>query len=402
MERKEPKILGSQGLSMSAYLVGMTLRPWSTVLFSTLLGCLAGCAPGPEPDLIDANAVLTPTLPETPADYEGMGFPDSWLNDPALALFGGFGNDAEITDEGATLGRVLFHDAQLSADNSVSCGTCHQQAHAFADPLPGSVGVSGTSLSRNTPGLFNLRYQRRLFWDMRAVGLENQVLQPIGHPDEMGMSLELLPEKLTELPHYPPLFDAAFGDPHIDLDRISEALIQFLLSLRSTNSRYDAGLANGFADFTASEALGREIFFRSDTRCNQCHGGLNFFAAQPFINGLETDYAAAGDGGIGALTGAASDDGRFKTVSLRNVGLTAPYMHDGRFATLREVVDFYSDGIQPHPYLDERFSDNGIGPPGQEPYRLDLTEAERQGLVDFLLTLSDTLLTSAPEFQSPF
>ena len=198
---------------MSAYLVGMTLRPWSTVLFSTLLGCLAGCAAGPEPDLVDADAVLIPTLPEIPADYEGMGFPDSWLNDPALALFGGFGNDAEITDEGATLGRVLFHDVQLSADNSVSCGTCHQQTHAFADPLPGSVGVSGTSLSRNTPGLFNLRYQRRLFWDMRVVGLENQVLQPIGHPDEMGMSLELLPEKLVELTYYPPLFEAAFGDP---------------------------------------------------------------------------------------------------------------------------------------------------------------------------------------------
>jgi cytochrome c peroxidase len=144
------------------------------------------------------------------------------------------------------------------------------------------------------------------------------------------------------------------------------------------------------------------VFFRSDTRCNQCHSGLNFFAAQPFINGLETDYAAAGDGGIGDLTGQASDDGRFKTVSLRNVGLTAPYMHDGRFASLRDVVDFYSDGIQPHPYLDERFSDNGIGPPGQEPYRLELTEAERQGLVDFLLTLNDTLLAVHPAFGSPF
>ena len=363
---------------------------------------LVGCGPGKTPNLAELGVYHEPDLPSPPIAYSDMGFPESWLNDPALALFGVFGNDVDITDEGATLGRVLFHDTQLSANNHVSCGSCHQQAHAFSDPLPGSVGVSGTPLLRNTPGLFNLRYQRRLFWDMRVVGLENQVLQPIGHPDEMGMSLELLPEKLAELPYYPPLFEAAFGDPQIDLDRISEALIQFLLSLRSTSSRYDAGLANGFADFTASEALGREVFFRSDTRCNQCHSGLNFFAAQPFINGLETDYAAAGDGGIGDLTGAASDDGRFKTVSLRNVGLTAPYMHDGRFATLRDVVDFYSDGIQPHPYLDERFSDNGIGPPGQEPYRLELTEAERQGLVDFMNTLSDTLLGVNPAFGSPF
>ena len=114
------------------------------------------------------------------------------------------------------------------------------------------------------------------------------------------------------------------------------------------------------------------------------------------------DYGAAGDAGIGDLSGSPTDDGRFKTVSLRNVGLTAPYMHDGRFPSLRAVVDFYSDGIVQHPYLDERFSDNGIGPPGQEPYRLELSELERVGLVDFLHTLSDTSITVNPAFSSPF
>ena len=216
------------------------------------------------------------------------------------------------------------------------------------------------------------------------------------------MDLEALPGKLAGLPYYPPLFEAAFGSQEIDLDGIVEALVQFLRSIRSHQSRYDAGLANGFAAFTPSELLGKEVFFRGDTRCNQCHSGLNFFSTQAFINGLELDYAAAGDGGIGALSGQASDDGRFKTVSLRNVGLTAPYMHDGRFATLREVVDFYSDGIQQHPFLDERFSDNGIGPPGQQPYQLELTEAEREGLVAFLNTLSDTVITTDPAFSSPF
>ena len=313
------------------------------------------------------------------------------------------GEDVDITDEGATLGRVLFHDVQLSADGSTSCGTCHRQSSAFADSRARSRGISGESLHRNAPGLFNLRYQQRMFWDQRVIGLANQVLQPIGHPDEMGMSLDLLPEKLRSLAYYPNLFEAAFGDPSIDLDRIADALVQFLLSIRSHQSRYDAGLANGFEDFTASESLGRNVFFRGDTRCNQCHSSLNFFAPSgATINGLDVDYAAAGDGGIGDLTGQASDDGRFKTVSLRNVGLTAPYMHDGRFTTLREVVDFYSDGIQPHPFLDERLSENGIGPAGQEPYRLQLTETERQGLVDFLNTLSDTVIVSMQALSDPF
>ena len=368
------------------------------VCFST--GCSKIQLPEPEPDPV--AEVAHPQLPPVPFAYAEMQFPEDWLNDPALALFGGFGESVDITDDGATLGRVLFHDVQLSVDNSVSCGSCHRQAHAFADAMPQSSGISGTPLLRNTPGLFNLRYQRRLFWDLRVAGLTNQVLQPIGHPDEMGMDLDDLTSKLTALPYYGALFESAFGDPTIDLDRIANALVQFLTSIRSYQSRYDAGIANGFADFTASELTGKDVFFRGDTRCNQCHSGLNFFSTQAFINGLELDYAGAGDAGIGALSGNPSDDGRFKTVSLRNVGLTAPYMHDGRFPDLRAVVDFYSDDILQHPYLDERFSDNGIGPPGQEPYRLELTEAERVGLVDFLHTLSDTAITAEPAFSSPF
>ncbi|MGB1618723.1 MAG: cytochrome-c peroxidase, partial [Flavobacteriales bacterium] len=356
----------------------------NTLLLFALLAGSMGCSRLEKPPLVDGADVHLPDLPSEAYAYSQMGFPDLWLNDPALQLFGGFGDEIEITDAGATLGRVLFHDVQLSADNTVSCGSCHKQEFAFADAASGSTGISGHVLHRNTPGLFNLRYQRRLFWDLRVVGLANQVLQPIGHPDEMGMPLDVLPDKLAALPYYPALFEQAFGDPFIDLDRITDALIQFLRSIRSTSSRYDEGLANGFASFTESELLGKSVFFRSDTRCNQCHSGLNFFATQPFINGLEVDYGQAGDGGIGELSGNASDDGRFKTVSLRNVGLTAPYMHDGRFAILREVVDFYSDGIQAHPFLDERLSENGIGPAGQEPYRLELSEAERQGLVDFL------------------
>ena len=380
----------------------MDSRNLKALLFFTLLMVAAGCTRPAESPWADESAVSVPDLPDEPIAYSEMAYPESWLNDPALQLFGGTNPGVDISDAGATLGRILFHDVQLSVDNTVSCSTCHRQENAFSDPAWVSTGVSGSPLPRNASSLFNLDYQRRLLWDLRVTGLINQVLEPIAHPDEMGMSLDVLPEKLASLTYYPDRFEEAFGDPAIDEHRIANALAQFLLSIRSTSSRYDEGLADGFASFTESELLGKSVFFRSDTRCNQCHSGLNFFSTQPAINGLETDYAAAGDGGIGALTGDTSDDGRFKTVSLRNVGWTAPYMHDGRLATLREVVDFYSDDIQPHPFLDERLSESGIGPPGQTPYHLDLSEAERQGLVDFLHTLSDTVLVTDPALSNPF
>ena len=250
--------------------------------------------------------------------------------------------------------------------------------------------------------LSNFRYQRRLFWDQRTIGLPNQVLEPIQHPDEMDLGLDSMVQRLTESAYYPALFYQAFGDSTVSSSKVASALSQFLMCFHSSASRYDAGLTNGFADFTASELLGRDLFFNGQTRCNQCHANRMFQSNQPFINGLEVDYGAAGDAGIGDLTGQADDDGRFKTVSLRNVGLSAPYMHDGRFATLREVVDFYSDDIQHHPFLDERLSETGAGPLGQAPYQLNLTEEERDALVEFLHTLSDTVLIDAWWLSDPF
>ena len=365
---------------------------------------IAGCERAVlEPDTPDDAPVLSPpVLPDPPFAYSALEFPDAWLEDPALQLFGGFGADLEVTDAGATLGRVLFYDPQLSIDGTVSCATCHQQARAFSDPVALSTGVSGNPTHRNAMALFNFRYQRRMFWDLSTVGLENQVLQPIEHPDEMAMDLASLPAHLADIPYYPALFEAAFGDEEVTLESVQSALAQFLLTFQSYSARFDTGLENDFADFTASELLGKDLFFNGQTRCNQCHSGKNLFSTQPFINGLEVDYAAAGDAGVGELSGDPFDDGRFKTVSLRNIGLTAPYMHDGRFATLREVVDFYSDGIQPHPYLDERLGENGFGSPGQAPYQLNLTEVEREALVDFLRTFDDTVMVSAEWLNDPF
>ena len=343
-----------------------------------------------------------PQLPSVPFQYSTQTFPEEWLTDPALQLFGNIGTDIAITDHGATLGRVLFYDAAMSADGTVSCASCHIQEKAFADDTPRSVGISGVPTRRNAMGLFNFKYQRRFFWDMRTAGLEQQVLEPIAHPDEMALSLEDLPARLGGQSYYTALFSSAFGSTEITPDRVASALTQFLLSMRSYASRYDAGRAHEFVNFTSSELLGKDVFFNGSTRCNQCHSGLNLFSTQAFINGLEMDYAAAGYGGIGELSGNPSDDGRFKTVSLRNIGLTAPYMHDGRFATLREVVDFYADEIQHHPYLDERLSVDGFGSPGQPPFQLTLSEEERTALVDFLNTFNDTLMTSSWWLSDPF
>ena len=371
------------------------------VIFALLLVVIGCKKPEPEP-ADDGAEARAPSLPEEVFAYSDLEFPQAWLDDPALQLFGGFGSDLEVTDAGATLGRVLFYDTELSSDGTVSCATCHQQERAFSDPVAQSTGVSGVPTERNAMGLFNFRYQRRMFWDVRTVGLENQVLQPIAHPDEMAMPLEELPAKLAGLPYYPELFEAAFGSDEVTLEGVQSALAQFLMTFQSFSSRFDQGLATNYAGFTEQELIGKDIFFNGETRCNQCHSGKNLFSTQAFINGLEVDYAAAGDAGVGALSGNPSDDGRFKTVSLRNVGLTAPYMHDGRFATLREVVDFYNDGIQPHPFLDERLGENGFGLPGQAPYQLNLSEAERDALVAFLHTFTDTVMVEAEWLSDPF
>ena len=367
-----------------------------------LMGVVACHKPVPEP----APPVVVETWPELPAipfSYSEASFPETWLSDPAMNLFRVNDADTPISDAGATLGRVLFYDPQLSSNLQVSCASCHRPEHGFADAAAVSEGVEGGVTHRNSMALINLAYQRRLFWDARETSLEAQVLKPIAHPDEMGMDLAAVPIRLEGVPYYAELFAEAFGDEEITVERVSRALAQFLRSLQATHSRYDAGLENGFGDFTDEELEGKALFFNGDTRCAQCHGTLNFFTpSELMVNGLDVNYGAAGDGGLADLTGNPSQDGLFRVVSLRNVGLTAPYMHDGRFATLREVVDFYADGIQPHPGLNHRLSETGVGPNGQSPMTMALDNEQREALVAFLHTLSDTTDWSNSPWGSPF
>ncbi len=346
-----------------------------------------------------ANALL---LPATPANYAAPVLPPSFLVQPILGQDNTPANNP-VTNAAATLGRTLFYDKRLSLNQTISCSSCHQRAHGFADSRKFSVGFQGGLTGRNSMGLSNARwYQRRaFFWDERAATLEDQVLQPIQNTTEMGMTLTGLVTRLSAEPYYATLFTAAFGTATVTSDRISRALAQFVRSIISTQSKYDIGAATGFANFTAEENQGRQIFLTPNQgNCAACHGTDNFVPG-PNINnnGLEFPYVDLGRGGI---TGLPQDNGLFKVPSLRNIGLTAPYMHDGRFATLEDVVEFYNSGVVDNPNLSPPLRNPpGTPNPGQ-PRRLNLTAAQKAALVAFLKTLTDTSVTTDEKFADPF
>ena len=295
-----------------------------------------------------ANALL---LPAVLANYATPVLPPNFLVQPIVGQDNTPANNP-VTNAAATLGRALFYDKRLSLNQTISCSSCHQQAHGFTDGRRFSVGFQGGLTTRNSMGLSNARwYQRRaFFWDERAATLEDQVLQPIQNTTEMGMTLPALVTRLGAEPYYATLFTNAFGSPTVTSDLISRALAQFVRSIISTHSKYDLGVAANppFSNFTAEENQGRAIF-NAPGGCSACHGTDNFVPGPNiFNNGLEFPYVDLGRGGI---TGVGTDNGKFKVPSLRNIELTAPYMHDGRFATLEAVVDFYSTGVVDNPNL---------------------------------------------------
>jgi len=303
------------------------------------------------------------------------------------------------TNAGATLGRVLFYDKRLSANQTISCSSCHQAAHGFSDPRQFSVGFNGGLTGRNSMGLTNTRYYLRehYFWDERAATLEDQVLQPIQNAVEMGMTLDAVVQRVSTEPFYAQLFTSAFGTPEVNSTRISRALAQFVRSIASGNSKYDQGVPQNFNNFTPLEAQGRNIFLGPIGGCAACHGSDNFVPGNAiFNNGIENPSV---DLGLGGITGRAQDNGFFKVPSLRNIELTAPYMHDGRFATLEQVVEFYNSGVTAHPNLSPQLRAGG---PGGPPRRLNLTNNQKAALVAFLKTLTDTSVTTDPKFSDPF
>jgi len=337
-----------------------------------------------------------PSIPDVLYQYADIDLPEHFDTNPLLNLVD-YGGDNQVTNEGATLGRVLFYDVNLSVNKSTSCGSCHHQKNGFADPHPLSRGHSGLFTHRNTSHIVNARYSSRFFWDNRVNGLENQVLFPIQDPLEMGMTMDALITRLKNIPYYPELFTAAFGDVEINSTRISRALAQFVRSILSYQTKYDEGVAIGFSNFTEEEFLGHALFISNETECNHCHITANFHLNDAINNGLDSEYA---DNGRGLITGNESDNGKFKVPSLRNVELTGPYMHDGRFVTLENAVEHYSSGVAPHENLDDRLTTDGQI--GGNPRHILFTDLEKSAMVAFLKTLTDYSLISDPKFEDPF
>jgi cytochrome c peroxidase len=355
---------------------------------------LAAASGSPEP--VKPSTARTLRLPETPYHYGEIDLPEHFKT-PVAQRFDNTPADNPVTDHGATLGRVLFYDTQLSVNNTISCGSCHVQKNAFVDPNRFSKGFEGKQTDRHATSLVNLRYslRGRFFWDERARTLEDAVLVPIQSKLEMGQDLSKLVEILARSEKYPELYEKAFGDNKITQQRTAKALAQFLRSMVSYRSKYDEGLAkvtsgrDDFPNFTLQENRGKALFFRNCAICHLPGQDVHFSMLSPANNGLDADYKTS-DGGVGDITLNPRQLGLFKSPSLRNVERTAPYMHDGRFDTLEKVIDHYGKEVQPHPNLDPRM------------HRLHFTDTEKAALVAFLKTLTDQKFLTDPKFSDPF
>lgn len=310
--------------------------------------------------------------------------------------------DNPTTKQGVYLGRMLFYETKLSANNTLSCSSCHQQDKAFTDGRALSPGVDHVLSTRNSMSLANLLWARKFFWDGRAEGLEQQAPTPLTNPHEMGQSLEASAQKLSQTPAYLPLFKLVYGDENITGDRIVKAITQFERTLISANSRYDQYLNKTYQP-TVDELKGMELFNNAPqpekgirgANCAHCHGGVKTYMELFHNNGLDS---VPKDAGMQTLTGLAADKGRFKVPTLRNIALTAPYMHDGRFKTLDEVVDHYSEHIVESASLSSFLRGESNEPGGKS---LKLLPHEKKQIIAFLNMLTDSAFIHNPEFADP-
>lgn len=328
-------------------------------------------------------------------------------NTPYVLEYGDFPTpdlpeDNPLTEQGVLLGRMLFYENMLSADGSMSCATCHKQEDAFTDIRQFSIGVQGLPGGRQSMSVFNMAWHtNEFFWDGRAHLLRDQSLLPIQDDLELDETLDNVVAKLSNSTRYQEQFIRAFGSEEITSTKISLALEQFMLSIVSYNSKYDKYLA-GEIQLTPSEMNGMDLFFteynpffpnESGADCAHCHSSFNFENDQYMNNGLDTD-ADFDDLGRYEATGNPNDYAKFKVPSLRNIELTPPYMHDGRFASLEEVVEHYNSGIQTSSTADVTvLNTQGTG--------LMLSNQDKIDLVNFLKTLTDEELITNPAYADP-
>jgi cytochrome c peroxidase len=344
-----------------------------------------------------------PTLPDPPYKYadSGLALPGilTQIGDhvPYDTNYSNGWDELNVTDDRvAPLGRVLFYDRRLSITNTHACASCHRQELGFTVAERFGTGIQGLPTRRNPMALGNVRFnfRNRFFSDDRSQTLEATMLLPIQDPLELGMSLDLLVAKLSATDFYPELFTQAFGTPGVTSERIALALAQFLRSMIQYRSKFDLAMHPMDEDvhpnpefiFTVQELRGQFLF--DGLSCDLCHVRFTQIAGAS-NNGLDVNPVDPGAG-----------DGEFRPSSLRNVGVTAPYMHDGRFSTLRQVIDHYDHGVQDSANLDTTFREPGPGLGA--PRRLNLSEADKQALEAFLHTFTDHEFLSEPKFSDPF
>lgn len=378
---------------MKQFIIFAILLP--VILFQVSCRKKEGCTDptasnyNPDADKNDGSCVYTEVHP----NYAQLNIPSLFqqlLPPPNIP------SDNPLTYEGISLGRKLFFDPILSGDGTQSCASCHSPKSSFSDTSQFSLGIDGLLGGRNAPPIFNLAWSTNslFFWDGRAISVEDQALGPVINPVEMHNTWVNAAISLQANSEYPTLFKNAFGTSTIDSLLVAKAIAQFERTLISANSRFDKFLLKQLV-LTSSEMNGFDIFMdgnRGD--CFHCHGGSgnplwtdNLF----HNNGLDATFT---DNGLGDITGNSADNGKFKTPSLRNLVFTAPYMHDGRFATIDAVIEHYSSGVVNSPTIDPlmEFAFQG---------GVQLTVTEKTDLKAFLLTLTDDDFVNNPSFQAP-
>ncbi|PTM12139.1 MAG: hypothetical protein DA408_11855 [Bacteroidetes bacterium] len=303
-------------------------------------------------------------------------------------------SDNPLTEAGVALGRQLFYDPILSLDSTISCGSCHRPELAFTDGQAISRGIAGQAGRRSAPSLLNIGFHYKgVFWDGRSPNLEDQALHPLGDSLEMGANWARVARRLNNHPDYPGLYAKAFGQADLSKEQTARALAQFQRTLISANSKYDQ-VQRGEARFTPQEQRGWTIFFDAGyptvpmAECSHCHTEPLFTNLEFANNGLDSSQHLQNfrDQGLGAVTGSTYDNGKFRVPTLRNITQTAPYMHDGRFAKLDEVIDHYNTGGQYAENVD----------PNVRP--LHLNEQDKADLLAFLATLTDTFALNNPAY----
>ncbi|QNF34043.1 cytochrome-c peroxidase [Adhaeribacter swui] len=343
-------------------------RKYGLILAAIFLNFLAGCYPDPEvPTAVD--------LQKNPAH-----FPEP------VYLF----TDNEPSQAGFELGRQLFYDPLLSRDGTVSCGTCHKQFAGFAD-LDHTVshGIQDQLGTRNTPSLANLRWDKSFFWDGGVTHLELVPLAPITNPVEMGESLSNVVRKLNRSPQYVKFFKKVFHQDSINSQQLFRAMAQFMGQFVSASAPYDQYVQGKTNALTATQVQGLAVF---NSKCASCHTPGLFTDLSFRNNGLDADFKK--DAGRQIITQLVADAGKFKVPSLRNVAVSAPYMHDGRFRTLAQVLDHYSQGVKKSTTLDPVLANAQPGIP--------LSPEEKQQLLSFLDALTDKKFITDPRFADPF